>query len=202
MLVPEWVPREENEQADYYSKLVDEDDWMLNPELFSEIDAIWGPHSVDCFASSATAQLPRFCSRWWNPGCIEVNAFAIDWEEENLWLVPPIHLIGKVINKLLNGDMHGSLLVPLWRSAHWWPVLFPMGTCQKAVKMCLELMPQADNFTEGTCKWNLFDSLVPRHRVLIVRICTREECMCHDISPEVLERQHCRMRPWSIDMAA
>jgi len=47
-LVPEWVPREENERADFYSKLVDTDDWKLNPIIFKQLDAIWGPHSVDC----------------------------------------------------------------------------------------------------------------------------------------------------------
>ena len=28
---PEWIPREKNELADYYSRLVDHDDWRLNP---------------------------------------------------------------------------------------------------------------------------------------------------------------------------
>ena len=31
-LEPEWIPREANEFADYLSKLVDYDDWMLNPK--------------------------------------------------------------------------------------------------------------------------------------------------------------------------
>ena len=28
---PEWIPREQNDLADYYSRIVDYDDWMLNP---------------------------------------------------------------------------------------------------------------------------------------------------------------------------
>ena len=40
---PEWIPREENELADYYSRMVDYDDWMLNPEVFNWLDTIWGP---------------------------------------------------------------------------------------------------------------------------------------------------------------
>ena len=28
---PEWIPRELNEQADYLSRIVDYDDWFLNP---------------------------------------------------------------------------------------------------------------------------------------------------------------------------
>ena len=50
-LQPEWIPRELNEQADYLSRIIDLDDWMLNPYIFSQQDAIWGPHTVDRFAS-------------------------------------------------------------------------------------------------------------------------------------------------------
>ena len=28
-LEPEWIPREKNELADYYSRMVDHDDWIL-----------------------------------------------------------------------------------------------------------------------------------------------------------------------------
>ena len=38
-LEPEWIPRDENEFADYLSRLSDPDDWMLNPEVFQELDA-------------------------------------------------------------------------------------------------------------------------------------------------------------------
>ena len=42
-LEPEWISREENEFADYLSKLVDYDDWMLNPSVFKELDSRQGP---------------------------------------------------------------------------------------------------------------------------------------------------------------
>ena len=31
---PEWIPREQNQLADYYSRIVDHNDWMLNSEVF------------------------------------------------------------------------------------------------------------------------------------------------------------------------
>ena len=37
-LEPEWISREENLLADYLSRLVDLDDWMLNPLIFSEVN--------------------------------------------------------------------------------------------------------------------------------------------------------------------
>jgi len=38
----QWIPREENEMADYLSRIVDPDDWMLNPSLFDLIVNKWG----------------------------------------------------------------------------------------------------------------------------------------------------------------
>jgi len=33
----------QGEIADYISRIVDYDDWMLNPAMFSELDTLWGP---------------------------------------------------------------------------------------------------------------------------------------------------------------
>ena len=41
-LEPEWIPRERNEFADYYSRIVDHDDYMFNSSVF----ASFGVHMV------------------------------------------------------------------------------------------------------------------------------------------------------------
>jgi hypothetical protein len=51
----EWVPREENAFVDELSKLLIPDDWKLAPKFFNLLEARWGPHSVDLFASSDNA---------------------------------------------------------------------------------------------------------------------------------------------------
>ena len=33
IIEPEWIPREQSEVADYISKTVDYDDWMLHPSI-------------------------------------------------------------------------------------------------------------------------------------------------------------------------
>ena len=80
----EWIPRKENEQADYINHIVDVDDWMVDPYLmlFEHLDALWGPHTVDCFASFYNAQLPRFFTRCYNPHSEAVDAFTVSWEGE------------------------------------------------------------------------------------------------------------------------
>ena len=49
-LEPEWLLREENELADFVSRIVDYDDWQFHPELFQGLDGVWCPHSIDRFA--------------------------------------------------------------------------------------------------------------------------------------------------------
>ncbi|XP_033640406.1 uncharacterized protein LOC117300733 [Asterias rubens] len=57
-----------NEQADFVSRLIDLDDWEIKPSIFQTINDAWGPFTVDCFACFYNSKLPRFFSRFWNPG--------------------------------------------------------------------------------------------------------------------------------------
>ena len=77
-LEPEWIPRELSKRADYLSRIIDHDDWLLNPLVFNHLDAIWGPHTVDRFANLHNCQLPRFNCRCWNPGAEAVDAFTVN----------------------------------------------------------------------------------------------------------------------------
>ncbi|CAH3044907.1 unnamed protein product, partial [Porites lobata] len=61
-LEAQWIPRSLNERADLLSRFADKDDWRLNPSVFRLVDAKWGPHTIDRFASYYNAQLPRFNS--------------------------------------------------------------------------------------------------------------------------------------------
>jgi hypothetical protein len=117
----EWIPRSENEYADVISRIIDYDDWSLNPQLFLFLDANWGTHTIDCFASPENAQLPRFHSWFWSPGSVAVNTFTVNWGEEVNWWVPPLHLVCHTISHALNCKAKGTLVVPMWKSAPFWP---------------------------------------------------------------------------------
>ena len=56
----EWIPRTLNPKVDYYSKIVDFDDWCVSNDYFRVIDSRWGPFALDCFATCANTKLPRF----------------------------------------------------------------------------------------------------------------------------------------------
>ena len=117
VLDTQWIPRSENERAHFLSRFVDKDDWSLNPVVFQDIDAKWGPHTVDRFSSYYNAQLPRFNSKFASPGSCGVDAFAQDWSRENNWICPPVSLIVCSIRKLENSNGSGTLVIPEWPSA-------------------------------------------------------------------------------------
>ena len=120
----DWIPRSLNDQADFISKLVDIDDWGLSAVVFEHINTRWGPLMVDCFATYYTSTLPRFFSRFWNPGALAVDAFAQDWSKENAWLVPPVTLIPSVLYHLKSCCGTGVLVFPWWPSSPFWPLLW------------------------------------------------------------------------------
>ena len=113
-LEPEWIL---NERADLLCRIVDYDDWMLNPVVFAEVDRLWGPHSVDRFANWQNCQTTRFNSRCWSPGSEAVDAFTVDWGKENNWVCPPISLIPRIIRHAQVCMARATMLVPVWTMA-------------------------------------------------------------------------------------
>ncbi len=120
-LQPTWVPRDLNQAADYYSKLRDSGDVQLNPALFRRLNHMWGRFTIDLFASPRTTQLRSFYSRFANPTCTGINAFAHTWGTEQLsWAYPPYKLVGRVLQHAQHCHASLCLIVPLWPSAAWW----------------------------------------------------------------------------------
>ena len=116
-------PTFRNEVADYLSKIVDLDDWSVKDSYFGAVDSIWGPFTVDCFANSVNAKVPRFYSLFFQPGCLGVDSLAFDWGLENCWLVPPVYLIPRVLMHFLYCQSRGVLVAPFWPSSLFWPYL-------------------------------------------------------------------------------
>ena len=130
ILVPEWIPRELNKIADQLSKFSiykDLDNWEISPQMFIYFNQIWGPFTVDRFATTFNSKCSRFNSKLWCPGTEAVNTFKVNWAGECNWLVPPPKLVMKTLKKLQYDQAMGVLVVPMWTSAPYWPMLFPSG---------------------------------------------------------------------------
>jgi hypothetical protein len=91
LIKPVWIPREENEKADYLSKLIDVDDWGIHTNIYNWISNMWGPFTVDRFATCYNTKCERFNSRFWNPGCEGIDAYAINWQGKIIgWSPHPV----------------------------------------------------------------------------------------------------------------
>ena len=119
----QWIPRSLNQQADYISHLIDIDDWQITNEFFLFLDEHWGPHTVDCFANFYNHKLPKFFSRFWNPGTAGVDFFFQPLRGENCLVVPPVGIVARVLHYMKSQDAAGTLVVPFWPSAHYWPLI-------------------------------------------------------------------------------
>ena len=87
--------------------------------VFYALDELWGTHTCDRFASHYNAKLQKFNTRYYQPGSSGVNALAQDWSNDNNWLCPPVCLTCKVVSHMKVCNAVGTLIVPLWKSAHF-----------------------------------------------------------------------------------
>ncbi|XP_067648622.1 uncharacterized protein [Haliotis asinina] len=121
----QWIPRLDNERADYLSKIVDADDWGIQDYVFQHVSAKWGPFDVDRFASYYNTKVVRFNSRFWNPGSDGVDALSVSWGDDNNWIVPPICMTARVLKHMRECHATGTLVIPVWYPANFWPILCP-----------------------------------------------------------------------------
>ena len=119
-----WVPRDDNQVADYISKIVDPDDWEITEGFLEFLEEKWGPFTIDRFASFDNSKCERFNSKFLVPGTEAVDAFTQDWRFDHNLLVPPVKHIVRVLNLIRSmSGIRAVLVAPLWTSAHFWPLL-------------------------------------------------------------------------------
>ncbi|XP_063289505.1 uncharacterized protein LOC134573649 [Pelobates fuscus] len=123
----EHIPGLDNYTADWNSRyLRDSGDWKLLPKLFRRISSLWGPLSMDLFASRLNTQLPKFCSWRPDPEAVATDAFLQDWSEGRAYAFPPFNLIARCLAHLRRFKSSLVLITPCWRSQPWFPHLLEM----------------------------------------------------------------------------
>ena len=171
---PEWIPRAENEIADYISRIVDYDDWSLNPIVFNELDRQWGPHTVDRFANGCNNQVPRFNARYYCPGAEAIDAFTCDWGHDTNWWCPPLFLVPRLLKHARVTRAKGTLIIPRWASAPFWPLIFPDGVNPAEFVKEIKELPRIEGlFIEGHSGCNLFKG-IPNTPVMALRLSWQE----------------------------
>ena len=120
----EWIPRNGNIQADFFSKIFDFDDWSVADHIFQMLNKKWGNFTFDRFADNNNCKVDNFNSKFWVSGTNGVDAFAFDWSSDNNWIVPPVSLVCKAINHMFLCKAKGVLVLPKWKSALFWPIVW------------------------------------------------------------------------------
>jgi hypothetical protein len=132
-----FVPGVDNVLADTASRhKITRGDLKLLERIFDYLQTLWGPFSVDAFASQMNTQLPRFWSRYNDDKMEARDALQQSWTGEKLWINPPYALLPRILNPIVQFRVTSAVIIaPLWPSQPWYPVL--MG-------MTLEVLPLGD----------------------------------------------------------
>lgn len=118
-----------------------------------------------------TKQLDRFCSKFLNPGCEAVDAFTVSWAGDYNWLFAPPYLVPRVLRHMRDGREDGTLLVPEWPSAPWWPLFAKHGSWHGFVTASLRIQPWGGLFIPGATAISFVTAGVPSFCLLALKLC-------------------------------
>ena len=106
----------DNSRADSLSRYFsDNHDYHLSRQTFSALLSHFSVYlDIDLFASRIHHHLPRYSSLLPDPGSEFVDAFSLPWSG-NLYLFPPIVLLGRVLDKFIHDDCQFGLLIAPFR---------------------------------------------------------------------------------------
>ncbi|CAJ0608350.1 unnamed protein product [Cylicocyclus nassatus] len=126
-IIVKWIPREQNLEADWASRLIDYDDWRISNTIFERLSNRWGNPNIDMFANDRNTKCEMFFSSFPCPNTAGVDAFmqVSAWTNGFLWLVPPVSLVSKALKWARFYGSRGILGCPLWFSQSFYPILKP-----------------------------------------------------------------------------
>ena len=83
---------------------------------------LFGPHSVDLFATRDNRLLPRFVSWRPDPESVATDAFMFPLKGENPYCFSPVACIPRLLREVLHQQATVTLIAPDW-STPWMPDL-------------------------------------------------------------------------------
>ena len=101
-------------------------DTCASMELFSSIQRLWGPFTMDLFATYEDRRMERFASLSPQPQATWVDAMTHNWAQEFPWANPPFALLGRALQKAENERATMVILAPVWPAAPWFPLLLDL----------------------------------------------------------------------------
>ena len=121
------IPGTENIEADKQSRIFDEHtEWSLRDTTFDQICKKFFTPTIDLFASRLNHKVDSYVSWHPDPGAIAVDAFTQNWADQLFYAFPPFSLITRVLQKVRKDRAEGMVVVPLWPTQPWYPVIMTM----------------------------------------------------------------------------
>ena len=118
------IPGNKNVEADRESRNTNDDrEWSLSTTVYNNLLETWGPFQIDLFASRLNFKVPNYASWRPDPGAKFIYAFSFNWDPYYFYAFPPFSLIALCLQKVEEDRSTGVLLVPLWPTQPWFPVL-------------------------------------------------------------------------------
>ena len=113
--------RADRESTHFHSQ---DTEWMINPTLLRNVfDTLDVKLEIELFASRLNRQFPIYCSFRRDPEASCIDAFTISWTEKKIYSFPPFSCVLGVLQKIIQDRATGLLVVPMWPSQSWYPIL-------------------------------------------------------------------------------
>ena len=91
-------------------------EWMFSKQVFQKILSHFDDLQIDLFASRLNAQLQNYVS--WKPDSMakHIDAFCVNWSQYVFYAFPPFCLISRCVQKIVQEQATGVLVIPMWPS--------------------------------------------------------------------------------------
>ena len=117
----------ENSEADFLSRNRNIDlEWMLDRDVYRQIEIKFGKCDVDLFASRLNYQFKPYVSYTPDKDATAVNALTMAWNKLMCYVFCPFSIMGTVLQKITSEEAEAVVIAPIWPTQHWFPQLLHM----------------------------------------------------------------------------
>jgi hypothetical protein len=122
-----WIKRAVNAASDYFTRVVDIDDYTISRRaLIEALDFFSRPFpDIDLFATTANTKCQRFFSRFFQVGTAGVDTLHQNLNGLYALAFPPVAIITKFLQHLLRFKGVTILIIPIWTGASFWRLICP-----------------------------------------------------------------------------
>ncbi|KAA6381430.1 MAG: putative reverse transcriptase [Streblomastix strix] len=118
------ISGKQNQIANHLFQLAEAGDYSIKDEYLQEaLFQMRIKPTIDVFANRCNRKMRRFCSLKEDCWSVKYDGLTIPWASELAYLYPPIALIQRCLNKIMEEKTRVVMLTPFWPAQPWWPDL-------------------------------------------------------------------------------